>query len=396
MSVVLADGNNGTNGTKRHLSSCPNYSHFGNRDVGQMILESSITGNMGSRSIKYDSGVHRKNMAMIVIMHELPFTFVDYEYVKYSYTSLVPEIKCVSRNTSQADILKIYKREKRKLFNLLQSLPGRVCLTSDMWTSIISDGYIILTAHYIDEDWVLQKKNLNFCFMPPPHSSVAIAEKISALLGSWNLDKKLFSNTLDNASANDTFVGIFKNTLRIKDALLVGGDFFHMRCCAHILNLMVQNGLKEIEKIIDKVRDSIKFVKRSQSRKKKFLDCATQLAIDYKKGLVQDVVTRWNSTYLMIESTLYYRNVFAHLALSDTNYVFCPELEEWNQVEYVFKFLKIFYDLTNIFYGAKYPTINLFFHGMWKIQALLKDELKNLNHFIRSMASKMQLKLDKY
>ncbi|KAK9119242.1 hypothetical protein Scep_017335 [Stephania cephalantha] len=232
--------------------------------------------------------------------------------------------------------------------------------------------------------------------MPPPHSGVAIAEKISALLGSWNLDKKLFSITLDNASANDTFVGIFKNTLRIKDALLVGGDFFHMRCCAHILNLMVQDGLKEIEKILDKVRDSIKFVKGSQSRRKKFLDCATQLAIDCKKGLVQDVVTRWNSTYLMIESALYYRNAFAHLALSDTNYVFCPELEEWNQVEYVFKFLKIFYDLTNIFSGAKYPTINLFFHGMWKIQAQLKDELKNPNHFIRSMASKMQLKFDKY
>ncbi|KAK9101816.1 hypothetical protein Sjap_019070 [Stephania japonica] len=225
---------------------------------------------------------------MIVIMHELPFTFVDYEYVKYSYTSLVLEIKCVSRNTVKADILKIYKREKRKLFNLLQSLPGRVCLTSDMWTSITSDGYITLTAHYIDEDWVLQKRILNFCFMPPPHSGVAIAEKISALLGSWNLDKKLFSIT----------------------------EFFHMRCCAHILNLMVQDGLKEIEKILDKVRDSIKFVKGSRSRRKKFLDCATQLAFDCKKGLVQDVVTRWNSTYLMIESALYYRNAFAHLALS--------------------------------------------------------------------------------
>ncbi|KAK9136106.1 hypothetical protein Syun_015436 [Stephania yunnanensis] len=228
MIVVLADGNNGTNGMKRHLSSCPNYSRFGNHDVGQMILESSVTGNMRLRSVNYDFGIHRENMAMIVIMHELPFTFVDYEYVKYSYTSLVPEIKCVSRNTVKADILKIYKREKRKLFNSLQSLPGRVCLTSDMWTSITSDGYITLTAHYIDEDWVLQKRILNFCFMPPPHSGVAIAEKISALLGSWNLDKKLFSITLDNASANDTFVGIFKNTLRIKDALLVGGNFFHM------------------------------------------------------------------------------------------------------------------------------------------------------------------------
>jgi hypothetical protein len=39
-----------------------------------------------------------------------------------------------------------------------------------------------------------------------------------------------------------------------------------MRCCTHILNLIVQNGLKEITDSIQKIRDSVKYFRRSQVR----------------------------------------------------------------------------------------------------------------------------------
>ena len=51
------------------------------------------------------------------------------------------------------------------------------------------------------------------------------------------------------------------------------GDFFHIRCYAYIINLIVQQGLKEIEKEIEKARESVKYVKTSQVRKRKFLEC---------------------------------------------------------------------------------------------------------------------------
>ena len=111
--------------------------------------------------------------------------------------------------------------------------------------------------------------------------------------------------TLDNASSNDCFVELLKSQLNLKNALLRDGEFFHVRCCAHILNLIVQDGLKEIDESVIKIRKSIKYVKGSSGRKKKFMDCVAQVSLESKKGLRGDVPTRWNSTYVMLDSALF-------------------------------------------------------------------------------------------
>jgi hypothetical protein len=67
------------------------------------------------------------------------------------------------------------------------------------------------------------------------------------------IDTKIFSITLDNASANNNFVLLLKDQLNLKKALVSSGEFFHLRCCAHILNLIVQDGLKEIDGALKKL-----------------------------------------------------------------------------------------------------------------------------------------------
>nr|KYP55771.1 hypothetical protein KK1_001996 [Cajanus cajan] len=46
--------------------------------------------------------------------------------------------------------------------------------------------------------------------------------------------------------------------------------------------------------------------------------------IGTKMGLQLDVVTRWNSTFLMLESTLLYQCDFGNLEFEDRCYVNCP------------------------------------------------------------------------
>ena len=75
--------------------------------------------------------------------------------------------------------------------------------------------------------------------MPPPHIGFELSKKINEFLLDWGLEKKIFSLTLDNASANDVLQNTLKRKLIFQNGLICGGEFFYVCCCAHILNLIV-------------------------------------------------------------------------------------------------------------------------------------------------------------
>ena len=83
-------------------------------------------------------------------MHELPFQFVEYVSIRAIFSYLCVDVPNISRNTAKNDLIKMYKREKERMKSMLTFAPGRVCLTSDLWTSIAIDGYMCVTTHVID------------------------------------------------------------------------------------------------------------------------------------------------------------------------------------------------------------------------------------------------------
>ena len=58
-----------------------------------------------------------------------------------------------------------------------------------------------------------------------------------------------------------------------------------MRCAAHILNLVVRDGLKDVSVSVLKVRAAVKYVRSSPSRLQKFKSCVDEEKIT-SKGLV--------------------------------------------------------------------------------------------------------------
>ncbi|XP_010527739.1 PREDICTED: zinc finger BED domain-containing protein RICESLEEPER 2-like isoform X2 [Tarenaya hassleriana] len=273
----------------------------------------------------------------------------------------------------------------------------KICLTTDVWRSIAIEGYICITAHYVDDRWKLNSKILTFSAMPPPHSGNQLAKKVLDCLKDWGIEKKIFSLTLDNASANDTMQKILKDQLCLQQGLLCDGKFFHVRCCAHILNLIVQEGLKLVDSALHKIRESVKYVKWSEGRMKMFEECCEQVGVESGMSLSLDVATRWNSTYLMLKIAIKYERAFSSLQLLDRNYKYNPSSQEWRRGQKICEFLEPFYEITNLFSGSKYPTSNLYFFQVWRIECLLKEYMKNgEDDIIQSMASNMKEKFDKY
>lgn len=110
---------------------------------------------------------------------------------------------------------------------------------------------------------------------------------------------------------------------------------FHVRCAAHILNLIVQEGLKVIGESIGKVCDSVLYWIGSAGRIERFEEAACLLHCSCKKNLEYDCPTCWNSTYLMLRTTLEYKEVFKKLSLTNSNYKSYPTEEQWSDVENV-------------------------------------------------------------
>ena len=56
-----------------------------------------------------------------------------------------------------------------------------------------------------------------------------------------------------------------------------------MRCVAHIINLIVQDGLSQLTNIIEDIKESVRFINHSEGRLKKFSKIIHHLSIPLRK-----------------------------------------------------------------------------------------------------------------
>ena len=222
--------------------------------------------------------------------------------------------------------------------------------------------------------------------MPPPRGGVILAKRLLGLLKEWGIEKRVFTITLDNVSYNDTLVSHLKRHPSFGLCLPYDGEFFHVRCGACILNLSIQDGLKVINEVVYNLCESVKYARGSDHRKLRFSQCLLELPFLTSKKVHQDIPTRWNSTYLMIETCLKYRDAFSHQSRIDKYFLNCPLEEERERVEKIARVLEPFYDITKLFFGINYPTTNLYFHCVWKIQLCFMEQLEDDDVIIRAMA----------
>ena len=119
---------------------------------------------------------------------------------------------------------------------------------------------MVVTAHFKDRNWKLQKRVLSFVRIPPHHRGINFADCLYECVKEWGIEKKIFPISVDNASANDTAIGLLKNMFSRASPVVARRKLFHVPCCAHIFNLLVQYGLSLIQKVIENVRDGVTYL----------------------------------------------------------------------------------------------------------------------------------------
>ena len=99
---------------------------------------------------------------------------------------------------------------------------------------------------------MLNKRIISFKTINTPHSGKNIATLINDEIIDLGIRDKIFTITLYNASNNDAAIQRLKRFWQIKEDY---AKLFHVRCYAHILNLIVKDGLKQVDSTLEKIRD---------------------------------------------------------------------------------------------------------------------------------------------
>lgn len=138
------------------------------------------------------------------------------------------------------------------------------------------------------------------------------------------------------------------------------------------------------------------FWRATPKRIERFVEVCQQKEVPYTKALVQDCKTRWNSTFLMLDVALLYEDVFERLSWLEPSFKCCPSSEEWKLARIICSKLSLFYEVTLLFSGNKYPTSNLYFPKVCQIRLALTEWAFEEDEDIKNMAEKMLEKFDKY
>ncbi|CAH1979160.1 unnamed protein product [Acanthoscelides obtectus] len=250
-----------------------------------------------------------------------PFSIVEDEGFKNFVAALAPDYSLPGRKYLSDSLLhemynKCYESTREQMNQV-----KKICLTTDHWTS--TANYMGITAHFIDEDFKLRSKLIKCIKFEGEHTAVQIAAEMKRTAEEWSLLDKILIVITDNAS-------------NITNAVTKELMWKHFGCFAHKLNLVVRSALKSETLIIEKVKTIVNHFKRSPQATEKLLKAQRQLGNDNPLCVIQDVETRWNSTYHMIQRLVKIqeaiRSTVANLnapkinMLSETEWKICEEI----------------------------------------------------------------------
>ncbi|XP_048229561.1 zinc finger BED domain-containing protein RICESLEEPER 2-like [Ricinus communis] len=192
-----------------------------------------------------------------------------------------------------------------------------------------------------------------------------------------------------------------KKRLLKKNVFILDGDAFHMRYFAHILQLIVKDGLQISQVSIKKIRDVVKYIRSSPQRMDLFKKACELANLKNKSSLQLDCLTRWNSTYLMLDCALGYQKAFDMLEDIDSKFLAdsgddLPSEVDWTKAKVLIKFLKKFYDATCKLSGTLYSTSNLYFPEVIKILKELDTSKIIKDSELSQMTIEMRGKFDQY
>lgn len=260
-------------------------------------------------------GIHLTNSILYMICKDSqPFQMVENEGFLNLMKVACPLYKVPSRFTLKRMLETKYDVIREHFKVKLQKVSG-FTLTTDIWTDTMQTrSFLGVTVLFCNEEERLESVSLGVYDLTQSHTAEYIADTLLRTCNEWNIETTKIVTVVTDAAANI-----------VKAIEIAFGRSRHIHCFAHMLNLMAQ---KSIEKTPN-LPDLIAAVKRIVTWFKQCVTASDELRRESDLKLIQDVSTRWNSTFYMIERFLRLRPAINNIINCHTS---APEMLNAKQI----------------------------------------------------------------
>lgn len=138
---------------------------------------------------------------------------------------------------------------------------NHIAITAKLWTLSDLTIYIVVYAHYINDEWKFLEKAISFQPLLSPNTGQVIFDRLSNILLEWKALNKVSFLTLENASSNNlvaSWIQLFMCDQSQTPRIPAASNYFHTQCAAHLINPIVKDSLKETSGPIDRLQESVK------------------------------------------------------------------------------------------------------------------------------------------
>lgn len=207
--------------------------------------------------------------------------------------------------------------------------------TTDTWTAEhTTQSFMGLTCHWLTNSFVRHSVVLHCAAFDEHHTANNLLSAFEVMLQKWNIPREKCHVVLrDNA---------FNIAKCFRD-----GNYASVGCFAHTLQLCVRDGLlnqKCVTDITGVVRRLVGHFKHSSSATTRLHELQKELGIP-EHQLMQDVPTRWNSTFYMLRRILEQRRAVS-LYCAEVESVSGLTAQQWTITENAVALLLPFEELT--------------------------------------------------
>ena len=270
----------------------------------------------------------------------------------------------------------MFEAEKGRIKNLLGTVQHYAC-TTDLWTSRALHAYMSLTVHYLASDFSLQSHLLETREFPDSHIAVNIVQELEEILQHWSLSMDgLTAITTDNGS----------NIVLAAD--LVGCT--RVPCFSHCLNLAVEKACKipAISKALARCRRLVTHF--NHSSKAVYVLKQKQEDLHHpNKNLIQDVSTRWNSSYYMVSRVIEQQQPLCAALLELKRTDLMPSDEEFSSMEVYIDVMKPLVSITEAIGAQKWVTISTIRPLLHKLLQLHLVETSTDSRLVKKIKTEM-------